>query len=107
MNTQMVRTLTATFEGHAQKTESGVEYWLARDLQVLLGYAEWRNFPAVIDKAKTACEVSAHPVPDHFVEVNQMVDLGSGSQREIDDITLTRYACYRKQSLRRPDRLED
>ena len=90
MNTELVRTLTATFEGHAQKTESGVEYWLARDLQVLLGYAEWRNFTSVIDKAKTACDVSDRPVPDHFVEVNKMVDLGSGSQREVDDLMLTR-----------------
>ncbi len=94
MNTELVHTLTATFEGHAQKTDSGVEYWLARDLQYLLGYAEWRNFTAVIDKAKTACEVSGHPVSDHFVDVNKMVTLGSGSQREIDDILLTRYASY-------------
>ena len=86
--------LTATFEGHAQKTEGDVEYWLARDLQCLLGYTEWRNFTAVIDKAKTACAVSRHPIPDHFVDVNKMVDLGSGSQRQVDDIMLTRYACY-------------
>ena len=94
MKTELVQVLTETFEGHAQRTEGGVEYWLARDLQHLLGYAEWRNFGAVLSKAKTACELSGHPVADHFVDVNKMVDLGSGSQREVDDIMLTRYACY-------------
>ena len=95
MKTEIVRTLTDNFEAHAQQTESGVEYWLARDLQHLLGYTEWRNFSStVISKAKTACEVSGHLVSDHFVDVNKMVDLGSGSQREVDDLILTRYACY-------------
>ena len=94
MKTELIHTLTETFEAHAQQTESGVEYWLARDIQHLLGYTEWRNFIAVITKAKTACEVSGHPISDHFVDVNKMVDLGSGSQREVDDIMLTRYACY-------------
>lgn len=94
MKTELVQSLINTFEGHAQKTEQGVEYWLARDLQHLLGYTEWRNFGMVLSKAKTACELSGHLVADHFVEVNKMVDLGSGSQREVDDLMLTRYACY-------------
>ncbi|MEO5936696.1 MAG: hypothetical protein ABIP81_05740 [Terriglobales bacterium] len=79
MKTEMIQTLTTTFEAHAQQTESGIEYWLARDLQHLLGYDEWRNFNTAVSKAKTACEVSGHGVADHFVGVNKMVDLGSGS----------------------------
>ena len=94
MKTERVHTLTATFEAHAQQTENGVEYWLARDLQHLLGYNEWRNFTAVIVKAKTGCEIAGHDVANNFVNVNKMVNLGSGSQREIEDIMLTRFACY-------------
>ncbi len=94
MKTDLIHTLTGTFEAHAQQTENGVEFWLARDLQHLLGYTEWRNFTVAISKAKTACEMSKHVISDHFVDVNKMVDLGSGSQREVDDIMLTRYACY-------------
>lgn len=94
MKTELVQSLTTNFEACAQQADNGVEFWLARDLQHLLGYAEWRNFVAVVHKGKTACEVSGHAVADHFVDVNKMVDLGSGSQRDIDDLMLTRYACY-------------
>lgn len=94
MKKELIQSLTATFEGHAQQTEAGVEYWLARDLQYLLGYSKWDNFLNVVSKARTACEVSGHDVMDHFADVGKMVDLGSGSQREVDDLMLTRYACY-------------
>jgi len=94
MKAELVHSLTNTFEACAQRADNGVEFWLARDIQHLLGYSEWRNFVTVINKGKTACEVSGHSISDHFVDVNKMVDLGSGSQRDIDDIMLTRYACY-------------
>jgi DNA-damage-inducible protein D len=94
MQTDVIQTLTSTFEAHAQQTEGGTEYWLARDIQHLLGYSKWDNFLNVVSKAKTACEVSGHQPADHFADVGKMVDLGSGSQREVDDLMLTRYACY-------------
>lgn len=94
METKHIQTLTRTFESYAQRTDDGVEYWLARDVQHLLGYTQWRNFLNTVAKAKTACEVSGNPATDHFADASKMVDLGSGSQREVDDILLTRYACY-------------
>jgi DNA-damage-inducible protein D len=93
MEKELIAQLHSGFESVAQR-EDGVEYWYARDLQNLLGYNEWRNFVLVIKKAKQACENSGYVVTDHFVDVNKMVSLGSGSQREVDDIKLTRYACY-------------
>lgn len=94
MKLDIIKTLSSAFEGHSNQSESGIEFWFARDLQHLLGYSEWRNFLNVITKAKISCEAGGNNVPDHFVEINKMVNLGSGSQREIDDIMLTRFACY-------------
>lgn len=94
MKTELVQSLTTNFEAHAQQTETGIEFWLARDVQQLLGYDEWRNFTAVISKARTACELSGHLATDHFVDVNKMITLPKGAQREVPDLMLTRYACY-------------
>lgn len=80
MEPQQIQSLTCTFEGHAQRTETGVEYWLARDLQHLLGYGKWDNFQSVISKAKTACELSGHAIADHFADVGKMIELGKGDQ---------------------------
>lgn len=83
-----------SFEGLKHHKDDGVEYWSARELAPLLEYRDWRNFEKVIGKAMQACEASNHEVADHFVEATKMVPLGSGSQRELDDVHLSRYACY-------------
>ena len=82
------------FESIRQVNEAGYEFWSARELAPLLDYPQWRNFKPVLDKAVQACLQSGQPVPDHFADVRKMVDLGSGAQREIEDVHLSRYACY-------------
>ncbi len=95
MDKELIVRLHAGFEEMVQtEQEIGTEFWCARDLQVLLGYAEWRNFAKVVDKAITACQNAGYNPRDHFVGINKMVTLGSGARREIEDIALTRYACY-------------
>ena len=94
MKKDIIQSLTDEFESYVNFTNQGIEFWFARDLQHLLGYSEWRNFNKVINKAKTACETSGHNITDHFVDANKMVALGSETQREIEEIMLTRFACY-------------
>lgn len=94
MKTELVQSLTTNFEAHAQQTETGIEFWLARDIQHLLGYTKWDNFLNVVSKAKTACDVSGHAVPDHFADVGKTITMPKGAEKEVPDLMLTRYACY-------------
>ncbi len=93
MEIATIEKLNKTFEEYAYE-QDGVEYWLARELQELLGYADWRNFSNAINKAKESCETTGEAVSDHFVDINKMVKIGSGAERKQEDIMLTRYACY-------------
>ena len=102
MEKSIITQLNKTFEEFAYE-QDGNEYWLARELQPLLGYADWRNFLNAVDKAKESCKTSGESVSDHFVDVNKMVKIGYGAERKQDDIMLTRYACChsaQKSSLR-------
>lgn len=84
----------ATIEEARQFDEDGNEFWSARDIAPLLEYQDWRNFMQVVDKARLACEQSGRPVADHFGDVTKMVGIGSGAQRPVPDVHLSRYACY-------------
>lgn len=83
-----------TFESIKHVNEYGEEYWLARELQLVLEYAQWRRFSDAIERAKLACKNSGFAVEDHFADIGKMVDIGSGAERQIDDVMLSRYACY-------------
>jgi DNA-damage-inducible protein D len=82
------------FEQIRHETEEGGEYWSARELSKVLGYLNWRNFEPVIEKAETACASSGHAVSDHFAHTRTLIETGKGAHREVDDVQLSRYACY-------------
>ncbi|MFZ2975333.1 MAG: DNA damage-inducible protein D [Candidatus Moraniibacteriota bacterium] len=94
MKHEIIEKLHKNFNDYAQKTEDGLEFWFARDLQVLLGYDQWKNFQKVIEKAKIACQNAGLAVEDQFADVGKLITAGKGAEREIDDIALTRHACY-------------
>ena len=93
MQKDIIEKLQKNFEDCRHEND-GTEYWLARELQELLGYSDWRNFSNAINKAKESCQTTGEAVSDHFVDVTKMVKIGSGAERKQEDIMLTRYACY-------------
>jgi len=95
MNPKIMESLKNSLDSIVQSSQGDdPEYWLARDLQTVLGYAQWRNFVEVVEKAKSTCSIAGISISNHFADVSKMVGLGSNAERPIDDIKLTRYACY-------------
>ena len=90
MKKELITQLHERFESCAREKD-GVSFWLARELQELLGYTQWRNFEIVVTKAKTACSNAGQRPEDHFAEVSKMIDLAKGAQREVTDIALSQY----------------
>ena len=93
LKSEEIKRLFEQFEAASAEIE-GVECWSARELQPLLGYTLWQNFEKVLAKAIESCKNSGERVEDHFIDVNKMVEIGSGAQKAIKDTLLTRYACY-------------
>jgi len=93
MKQELIKELFEKFEAACYEINS-IECWSARELQDIFKYSDWRNFLNAVEKAKKACENAGERISDHFVDITKMVNIGSGTAREIDDIALTRYACY-------------
>lgn len=94
MEKELITRLKLTFDDIVHQTEDGVEYWLARELQIVLGYARWENFFEAIKRAMFSCENSRNIVEDHFREVTKTIAMPKGAHKSIIDFMLTRYACY-------------
>lgn len=93
MKKEQIQQLFEQFENACAHLNE-IEYWSARDLQLIFNYSEWRNFVKVINKAKEACENSGILVSDQFVGINKLIEMAKGAKRSLEDIALTRYACY-------------
>lgn len=93
MEKDTIAKLNKRFEEYAYEQDS-IEYWLARELQELLGYSDWRNFLNAINKAKESCETTGEAVSDHFVDITKTIPMPKGASKEVPDLMLTRYACY-------------
>lgn len=93
MKTEEIKRLFSDFESAASELE-GVECWSAREIQHLFGYSKWENFSKVIEKAKESCKNAGQDTADHFPDVRKTIAMPKGAEKEIDDILLTRYACY-------------
>jgi len=93
MKSEEIKTLFIQFE-QASGEFNGIECWSARELQNLLGYSKWENFSKVIEKAKESCVNAGEKITDHFPDVRKTIPMPKGAEKEIDDILLTRYACY-------------
>lgn len=94
MSTRLTKKAITLFESIKDTDKNCNEYWSSRKLAKVLEYADYRNFITVIGKAKEACQNSGIPIEDHFVDINEMVTIGSGAERPVDSVKLSRYACY-------------
>jgi DNA-damage-inducible protein D len=94
MNLEPAKSTSNIFESLRRKNDKGGDFWSSRDMANVLGYSEYRNFEGVIKKAELACFNSAQDVKEHFVQYNEMLEVGNGGQREAKSVQLSRYACY-------------
>lgn len=94
MKTKLTKRAVALFESIKKTDDNGIEYWSSRDLARILEYKDYRNFLLVLNKAKESCNNSNVSIRDHFVDVTDMVTIGSGAVRTVESVRLSRYACY-------------